>query len=69
MYPFILPLGVSKDGRMIYQVSPDANGFMLGVDDVEFLEDESAVLDLSNISLHSCNASSASATASASAGP
>jgi len=54
---------------MIYQVSPDANGFMLGVDDVEFLEDESAVLDLSNISLHSCNASSASATASASAGP
>jgi len=54
---------------MIYQVSPDANGFMLGVDDVEFLEDESAVLDLSNISLHSYNASSASATASASAGP
>jgi hypothetical protein len=42
--------GVSKNGRVIYQVPPDAHGFILTVDDVEFWEDKSAVFDLSNIS-------------------
>src|SRR5215211_2133337 len=41
--------GVSKNGRVVYQVAPDAKGFRLTVDDVEFLEDKSAVFDLSNI--------------------
>jgi hypothetical protein len=41
--------GVSKNGRVIYQVAPDATGFTLTVDDVEFLEDKSAVFDLRNI--------------------
>ena len=39
----------SKSGRVIYQVVPDATGFRLTVDDVEFWEDKSAVFDLSNI--------------------
>ena len=43
--------GVSTNGRVIYQVPPDAEGFTLRLDDVEFLEDESAVFDLSNIPL------------------
>jgi hypothetical protein len=59
--------GVSTKGRVIYQVAPDAEGFTLRVDDVEFLEDESAVFDLSNIPLRAYkDPASASATASAS---
>ena len=41
--------GLSKDGRAVYQVPPDARGFRLTVDDVEFWEDKSAVFDLGNI--------------------
>jgi hypothetical protein len=41
--------GVSTSGRVIYQVAPDATGFKLTVDDVEFWEDKSAVFNLSNI--------------------
>jgi hypothetical protein len=41
--------GVSTSGRVIYQVAPDATGFSLTVDDVEFWEDKSAVFNLSNI--------------------
>jgi hypothetical protein len=61
--------GVSKDGRVVYQVAPDAEGFTLTVDDVEFLEDKSAVFDLSNIGLRAYDPASASATATATAGP
>jgi len=59
--------GVSTDGRVVYQVPPDANGFTLKLDDVELMEDESAVFDLSNIPLQEYD--SASASASASPGP
>src|SRR5215204_4469959 len=59
--------GVSTDGRVIYQVAPDAEGFTLKLDDVELMEDESAVYDLSNIPLQEYD--SASASASASPGP
>src|ERR671916_2665823 len=41
--------GVSTNGRVVYQVAPDAKGFTLTLDDVEFLEDKSAVFDLGNI--------------------
>src|SRR5215211_3511172 len=41
--------GVSTNGRVVYQVAPDATGFKLTVDDVEFWEDKSAVYNLSNI--------------------
>jgi len=59
--------GVSTNGRAIYQVAPDAEGFTLKLDDVELMEDESAVFDLSNIPLQAYEGSaSASATASAS---
>ena len=40
---------MSTNGRVIYQVPADANGFTLKLDDVEFVEDKSAVFDLSNI--------------------
>ena len=61
--------GVSTDGRVIYQVPPDATGFTLKLDDVEFLEDKSAMFDLGNIQLRVYEEpSSATATASASAG-
>ena len=43
--------GVSTNGRVIYQVPADAEGFTLKLDDVEFFEDKSAVFDLSNIPL------------------
>jgi Domain of unknown function (DUF4352) len=61
--------GVSTNGRVIYQVAPDAEGFTLRLDDVEFTEDESAVFDLSNIPLQPYDSSSASASASATASP
>ena len=41
--------GISKNGRVIYQVPPDAWGFTLRLDDVEFWEDKSAVFDLSGL--------------------
>jgi hypothetical protein len=60
--------GVSTDGRVIYEVPSDANGFTLKLDDVELMEDESAVFDLSNIPLQEYDSASASATATASPG-
>jgi hypothetical protein len=46
-----------------------ANGFTLTVDDVELMEDKSAVFDLGSIGPRAYDPSSASATATASAGP
>jgi hypothetical protein len=43
--------GISKNGRVIYQVPPDAWGFTLKLDDVEFWKEESAVFDLSGMTL------------------
>jgi hypothetical protein len=60
---------VSKDRRVVYQVAPDAKGFMLTVDDVEFWEDKSAVFDLGNIGLRAYDPASPTATATATAGP
>jgi hypothetical protein len=45
--------GISKNGRVIYQVPPDAWGFTLKLDDVEFWEDKSAVFDLSGMPVRS----------------
>ena len=56
--------GVSTDGRVIYEVAPDATGFTLTVDDVEFAEEESAVYDLSDIGLRSYEPASPGPTAS-----
>ena len=61
--------GVSTNGRVVYQVPADANGFTLKLDDVEFFEDKSAVFDLSNIPLQPYDSASASASATASPGP
>jgi hypothetical protein len=52
--------GVSKNGRVIYQVPTYAKGFTLTLDDVEFLEDKSAVFDLGNVGSQASNSSSAS---------
>jgi hypothetical protein len=60
--------GLSKDGRVVYQVGPDAGGFTLTLDDVEFLEDKSAVFDLGSIRPRAYDPSSASASATATAG-
>ncbi len=67
---FLKPVnpGVSTNGRVIYQVAADANGFTLKLDDVELMEDKSAVFDLSNIPLQEYDSASASATATASPG-
>src|SRR5215218_5731187 len=43
--------GLSKDGRVVYQVPPDANGFTLTLDDVELMEDKSAVFDLGSLGM------------------
>jgi hypothetical protein len=56
--------GLSQDGRVIYEVPPDAKGFTLTLDDVEFAEDESAVFDLSDMGLRSYDPASPGATAS-----
>jgi hypothetical protein len=66
---FLTPVnpGVSQDGRVIYQVSPEANGFTLKLDDVEMAADESATYDLGNIPQQTYSSGSASATASATA--
>ena len=55
--------GVSTDGRVIYEVASDANGFTLTLDDVELLEDKSAVFDLGNIGSEASSPSSASQAA------
>ena len=55
--------GVSKDGRVVYQVAPDAKGFTLTVDDVEFLEDKSAVFGLGILPAQTYSTASASASA------
>src|SRR5215213_6343597 len=52
--------GVSTDGRVIYEVASDANGFTLTLDDVELLEYKSAVFDLGNIGSEASSPSSAS---------
>ncbi|HEX2180781.1 MAG TPA: DUF4352 domain-containing protein [Rubrobacteraceae bacterium] len=57
--------GLSKDGRVVYQVPPSAKGFTLTVDDVEFLEDKSAVFDLGILRPREYDPASASATATA----
>ncbi len=43
--------GLSKTGRVVYQVPPDAEGFALKLDDVEFWEDKSVVFDLGGMTL------------------
>ena len=70
LFIFLEPVnpGVSTDGRVIYEVPPDAQGFTLKLDDVELMEEESAVFDLSNIPQQAYEAS-ATATATASPGP
>ncbi len=47
--------GISQDGRVIYEVPPDATSFTLTLDDVEFARDKSAVFDLSDMGLRSYN--------------
>lgn len=61
--------GVSKAGRVIYQVPADATGFTLTLDDVELGEDEKAVLDLGVLQETAYVNPSAAATATASPGP
>jgi len=56
--------GLSADGRVIYEVAPDATGFTLTLDDVEMMEDKSAVFELGNLSSQVYDPSSASASAS-----
>jgi hypothetical protein len=41
--------GISQDGRVIYEVPPDAEGFVLILDDVEFWEDKTARYDLGTL--------------------
>ena len=60
--------GVSTDGRVIYEVAPDATGFTLKLDDVEMMEDKSAVFDLGNLTSQAYDPASASASASPAAG-
>jgi hypothetical protein len=55
--------GISQDGRVIYEVPPDATGFTLTLDDVEFASDKSAVFDLSDMGLRSYEPASPGATA------
>jgi hypothetical protein len=60
--------GVSTNGRVVYEVAPDATGFTLTLDDVELMEDKSAVFDLRTLSSQAYDPSSASASASPAAG-
>src|SRR5829696_765406 len=48
---FLTPVnpGVSTNGRVIYQVPPDATGFTVTLDDGELMEDASAVFDLGGL--------------------
>ena len=57
---------VGTDGRVVYEVAPDANGFTLTLDDVELMGDESAVFDRGNLTSQAYDPASASASASAS---
>ena len=63
LYQLPLP-GISKDGRVIYQVADDATGFTLTLDDVELMEDKSAVFDLGVLPARAYVDPSAAATAS-----
>jgi hypothetical protein len=49
LFIFLEPVnpGISKEGRVVYEVPPDAEGFVLMLDDVELLEDKTARYDLS----------------------
>lgn len=60
--------GLSQNGRVIYEVAPDAAGFALTLDDVEMMEDKSAVFDLGNLTSQAYDPASASASASPAAG-
>ena len=60
--------GLSADGRAIYEVAPDTTGFTLTLDDVEMMEDKSAVFDLGNLNSQAYDPASASASASPAAG-
>src|ERR671916_1026993 len=60
--------GVGTDGRVVYEVAPDANGFTLTLDDVELMGDKSAVVDLGNLATQAYDPASASASASPTAG-
>lgn len=51
--------GVGTNGRVIYEVASDATGFTLGLDDVKFLEDKTAVFDLGNIGSQASGSSGA----------
>ena len=44
--------GISQDGRVIYEVPPDAGGFVLIVDDVEFWKDKTARYNLAPLPGH-----------------
>jgi hypothetical protein len=59
--------GISQDGRVVYEVPPDAEGFTLTVDDVEFMEDKSARYELGNLRPGTFNSASPAATATATA--
>jgi hypothetical protein len=61
--------GISQDGRVVYEVPPDAEGFTLTIDDVELMEDKSARYELGNLrpGTFNFNAASSSATATATA--
>ena len=56
--------GVSKTGRVLYQVAPDATGFTLTLDDAELMQDESAVFDLGILPARAYVDPSGAATAS-----
>ncbi len=66
---FLTPVnpGVSTDGRVVYEVADDANGFTLRLDDVELMEDKSAVFDLGNMELRAYDSGGSTATATATA--
>jgi hypothetical protein len=63
---FLQPVnpGLSQDGRAIYPVAPEAEGFTLTVDDVEMLKDRQAVYDLSGVRYNDTRAPASSASAS-----
>jgi hypothetical protein len=60
--------GVGTEGRVIYEVAPDAAGFTLTLDDVEMMEDQSGVFDLGSLTSQAYDPASASASVSPAAG-
>jgi hypothetical protein len=44
--------GISQEGRVVYEVPPDAGGFVLILDDFEFLEDKTARYNLAPLPGH-----------------